>query len=622
MKIHSLTLAAFRGFTGVTLDLGARRILIGGINGAGKTTCREAIRWVLSGKAQGLDARGTGVEILAPETGNAPLVQAGVVLEEIGSVIRSWTPQTGTALSVERLTGGPTDQQAGLYEKLKTTEAFLQAVLDSATFLKLDHADAKALVMALLDVRVSVDLQGKGVAETLTLDELETAYQEAFNERKVAKKTLAGFFVPPAPVVVQHHPIEAIDATLKVRRDELDALLLKSGGTIARRQALETEKQQKFYAPPTFVHAAYANRAAVQARIEEVEERLAVMEADAIGDDIDEAIQTLPVAVEPGVGTEGRLVFLRSRMEALANHHPKNGCVLDPDVPCETTKVRFTKAAKTVEGQIDALPKPVAAVASAPKPPNPLTETRSLLDFLKTVDARFAESEAKTAQWRVDYKAVLDALEGLPSVDSEVKDIAELRGRIQKGEGIRQAAVDYAAAQQAYAKKVTERKALQAEVDRLEALVETLGPKGVRVKALGTAIAAFEEAINGFLVAFNYKIWFVLDPAWAVMVNGRRVESYSKSEQYRIGIAVQLAIAKMSGLDFAIVDELDMLTAANRETIARMLHFSALGQIIVLGSREPEVGLPTIEGVICHRLQMVGKASTIVETTGVAVAAS
>lgn len=623
MRLNSLTLAAFRSFNGITVPLGAPRVMIGGVNGAGKTSIRECVRWVLTGKAQGLDGRGTGVEALAPDTVNGATVQAGVAIEGIGLATRTWAPAIGVVLSVDRQVGSTSEQQTALYDRLKTTEAFLQAVIDSSTFLKLDHADAKALVMALLNVRVAVTLKAGGVPETLTLDELDAAYETAFNERKVAKKVAGSFFLTPAPVAQQHHPVEAIDATLKERREQLDALLVAHGGTIGKRAQLEAQIETlKGSTPVAFTDTEFGSVGQVRDAIAEVDERLGMMEQDAIGADIDEAMPTLPPRPVQNRDTFTDVQFFRSRVEALMGHQPKNGCVLDPEVPCETAKVRFTNRAKAVQKDIDAAA-PVEAVnvpVAAPAPPakaNPLTEVRQRLDLLKNIETRFVASDANRAAHVDALAKATEALAALPAVDETNSQIADLRCGIQKGEAMRQAAVDYAAAVETHAAKVEEKAKLDREVTRLEMLVDDLGPKGVRVPALKAAISAFEEAINGYLTAFDYKVWFVLEPAWAVMVNGRRSDTYSESERHRIGIALQLAIAQMSGLNFAIVDELDMLTAENRETVAKMIHFSTLEQVIVLASREPEVALPAIDGVICHRMVMGDdKQSRVAETTG------
>jgi hypothetical protein len=618
MKLNSLELKSFRSFSSVSVPLNARRVMIGGVNNAGKTSIREAIRWVLTGKAQGLDGRGGGTEVLVPDYGGASVVQAGLAIDGIGMAIRTWSPGTGGSLAVDHMAGSSTEQQQALYDKLRTTEAYLQAVLDTETFLQLDHANAKALLMGLLNVRVSLVLEANGVAEVLTLDELEVAYQIKFGERKVAKKALAGFQMPQAPVTASYAPIPDIDARLTELRTELDAKQRAIGGAVVTRaKVLERQTWLKSHVPEPYVGGDFETLDAVNEAIENTEERLAMMEQDAIAEDINEAIAPLQEGHE--AVTTMNVPLFKTRIEALTKHQPKKGCVLDPEVPCDTTKAKFTNRAKMLQKDLDALPLPSAPVAVEPKKPNPLTEARLRLEEYKAIAEKFRDSNKE----QFDHaQAITDNdrdLASLPNIAADETAIAALKERIQKGEGIRAAAVAYTKALETVAQADTQRKKLVDEVNRLEALVEQLGPQGLRVEALGQATTAFEDAINGYLKAFDYTVWFVFDPAWAVMINGRRLDTYSRSERYRIGIALQLAIAQMSGLDFAIVDELDMLTSVNREAVARILHFSTIGQIIVIGSREPEVALPVLEGLICHRVGMDAKHSAVVESTGVPV---
>jgi hypothetical protein len=85
-----------------------------------------------------------------------------------------------------------------------------------------------------------------------------------------------------------------------------------------------------------------------------------------------------------------------------------------------------------------------------------------------------------------------------------------------------------------------------------------------------------------------------------------------------------MAIAQMSGLGFAVVDELDMMTAGNRELMGRVLYNSKLDQVIVLSSREPETPLPDairIPGMIAIRLGSADGRSVVLEQVGEGVAA-
>jgi hypothetical protein len=143
------------------------------------------------------------------------------------------------------------------------------------------------------------------------------------------------------------------------------------------------------------------------------------------------------------------------------------------------------------------------------------------------------------------------------------------------------------------------------------------------VQALATALGPFQTTVNETLSGFGWTVTFQVDP-WQVQVNGRAVDTYSRSEQHRIGIALQMAIAQMSGLGFAVVDELDMMTAGNRELMGRVLYNSKLDQVIVLSSREPETPLPDairIPGMIAIRLGSADGRSVVLEQVGEGVAA-
>ena len=50
MKLTQIDLTSFRSFQGMGLSLAANRVLIGGLNGTGKTSIRDAIAWTLLGR--------------------------------------------------------------------------------------------------------------------------------------------------------------------------------------------------------------------------------------------------------------------------------------------------------------------------------------------------------------------------------------------------------------------------------------------------------------------------------------------------------------------------------------------------------------------------------------------
>lgn len=600
MKLTSIKLHRFRSFVDVDLPVEAPRILIAGLNGAGKSSIREAIRWGLTGVCEATDAKGAGYEFLIPNGVGSVAVDLDIA--DVGTVVRRRKNGFGTELQIGEFAGEPTVQQQSLYAKLGVSPPFLNAVLTTEHFLHLHHADAKRLVLDLLNVHVQVG------EERLTLDQLESRYNQAFEERKLSKSKLRAFLLPQPPSSEEMPSLERIDAQLATLRQELETLTAKTGATAGKRQILEkllATTTRTLETLPT------VDLEALEIALADQQTLVATLEAEV--DDIAEAMPTIPPP-----GSAERLPFLRDRIEALRQHKPTKGCVLDSRVPCDTPKVRFTKQAKALEEELDRL----EAVGGAETPArdmtahNTLREARRILQQLladrasaqSTLNAR-TKSEAELGQIRSDLKALG------PINSEETAGLEVLKTRIEKGTLLRKRAEMHWQTAKAYAEATARKAALEADVDRLESLCDDLGPNGLRVNALNEAIGAFTAKINAFTERFHWTVAFQVEP-WGVFVNGRPLGTYSESEQFRIGIAVQLAIAELSGLSFAVIDRLDMLDLENRKATSQMIVNSALEQVFILSTREPSQALPTMAGAICYRFALENGRTMVAERTG------
>ncbi len=606
MRLQEIQCRAFRSFVGQAINVDADRVIIGGVNASGKSTLREAVRFALTGSVKDADNNDLPGELLAPSFLGVSEAAASVVVDGIGRVERQWRPGTYT-LNAHGITGTSTVQQQALYDKLSTTEAMLQAVIDSRNFLRLHHAKGKALIMGLLDVRVVIDEEGNG--REYTLDELDAAYKDAFEQRKLAKLKQKGFALPPVPGPPETKmTLPRIEERLQECRQELDDALKVVGETSGMRAILRGRRRYCLDILHTTPKADPVYIAGLRNQIDELEERLGIMEAEPV---------TPRPAQDEDLSASGRLHILRNRAEALAKHHPDKGCVLDPEVPCETAKVRFTRAAKVVQAEIDAAPLLVSRAPAIPLP-SPMTDLRRQLDEFKRILAAHDRSQEDYERVTTELTEVDAKLSALPDTTEAEQDVEELRAKVAKGETLLRVSKDHQKAVGAYDKALQAQQALQADVDRLEARCALLGPTGARVAALAEKLGAFEEQVNVVTSAFGWTFKVQVEP-WQVMANDRPVQSYSWSEQYRIGIALQLAIAKLSGLDFAIVDELDLLDAANRKILFQMLYNADLGQIVILATREPDVALPTqkngspLPNTLCYRLGIQEHRSVILE---------
>ncbi len=594
MRLHAIELRAFRSFENETINVNTDRAIIGGVNASGKSSCREAVRFALTGSVKDADDNDLPGELLAPDFLGRPLAAAAVVVEGIGCVEREWTPGS-YRLGVSSFTGTPTVQQQALYDKLSTTEAMLQAVIDSRNFLRLHHAKGKALIMGLLDVRVKVEDQD------YTLDDLDAAYKDAFEQRKLAKLKQKGLAIPPlVPKPDTKMTLIQIEDKLKERRQELDEALKEVGGVTATRKSLEQQRDR--------LDGSWIGERKDPVYIAGLREQIPALEKELL------VAQMTPA--EKVVDERPPVDFLRNRAAALAQHQPRGGCVLDPTVPCETARAQFTRAAKVIDGEIAAAP--LLAGGKALPSPNQTGDLRRQLDEFQRILAAHDAAQAKYERLMAESTENDAKLAALPDTAEAEEAVTLLRAKVAKGDSLLRACQEYDKAFLAHQKALGQQQHLQAEVDALEARCTLLGPTGARVAALAEKLGAFEEQVNVVTSAFGWTLKLQVEP-WQVLANDRPVQSYSWSEQYRIGIALQLAIAKLSGLDFAIVDELDLLDAANRKLLFQMLYTSEVGQLLILATREPEVALPTqkdgspLPETLCYRLGIQNRRSVILE---------
>jgi len=617
MRIARLELRDFRchRHSTVTFD---HVTYIAGPNNAGKSSCVDALTWCLTGRTRGTDARGAGAAQLKRLTSAglpADRMHVTVEIEGFGPVTR--TLQGASAiLSVPDGTAGSAlwAQQGALETHLGASADVLHAVLSGDILLTLPHAEAKALLMAILDVRVPLE----GEAQPLTLAQLDARYQQAFDARKTAKAQLAAIQVPPAPAGELPDVVD-IERRLQELREREKALIAEEAETVgARRQqraALDHERQaltrqirDAAAAQPAQVLATPTLLAQFDAEVARLERELA---------------EEAPPYAETAAASEtarARLRVLGETVTALRTHSPSRGCVLDSAIPCKTAAKAFGGQVEQLQAELDRLSEEIRTLEAT----TVATQRREFdLDQAKrsvtTVREELARREAEAAR-RAEREARLAAIDAelasLPADPGPSPERAQLQQRIAKGQQVLKDAHAIHQQHALHQERLTARQAAAAEVTRLEALVEQLGPKGIRVAALAGALEGFHARINQHLAAWGYAVTCQLEP-WRVVVNGRGADLLSTSERLRVGLAVQLAIAEVTGLSFVAIDQVDLLDGANRAVLAELLHGWS-GQVLIAATRdEPPV---PIDGVTCYWLTAGQDGTTVERVEALAVA--
>jgi hypothetical protein len=134
-------------------------------------------------------------------------------------------------------------------------------------------------------------------------------------------------------------------------------------------------------------------------------------------------------------------------------------------------------------------------------------------------------------------------------------------------------------------------------------------------------IGSFTEDLNRHLAAFGYTCNLALEPFEVRVISpkdsrfGFALKHLSESEQFRFGVAFQIALAMVTGLRFVVIDRADLLDKERRKTLTSLLVNSALDQAIVLATSEEAPPSIAPQGVKFLSLAEGMKRDQILEST-------
>lgn len=582
-----------------------------GPNGHGKTTIVEALLWALTGRyARGTDGRGanTGELIRTGHTAARVTVHtsgAGDVLREVkGGKVR---------LLIEEQTVTEPDAQLAIYARMRTTEGRLRAVCHGATLLDADHAAGKDLLLDVLQVRVTVG------AQTYTLPQLDAAYDKAFDDRKAAKRDRDAIRVPARPE--QPAPdVAALEQRLADYREEEKRLIAASAETDGTRRQLHA-RVASLTSQRDRLQGEIDASASVHDDLDRLEQRLTELRAaPEPSADVDGDLTTLR---EQLVTASGRLRLLEDAVAGIASHSPTKGCVIDAAIPCKTSAKAFGDALTTLRSDLEQLREEVRTTQPRIQELEALARGREQAAGVRQRQIAAVEQdrsrlqsrarmrqadEARIAEVRADLEELEAELAACGPVAEASPRLAEVRASITKGETeVLPAARRLVDAWRVY--EDAQRRALEAgqTAERLEQLVEQLGPKGARVAALTAAVAAFTDRINTYLQRFGLTLAIEIEP-WCVRVNGRPASRLSASERFRVGACLQLALADYTGLHLAVIDNADVLVTPDARAAFNALAIewalAAPGrQVIVVAAKEDAWRIPAIPGTAVYRVR-------------------
>ncbi len=523
------------------------------------------------------DAAGRGAEALI--RAGAKELEVSATLENDETICRRRTPRSHIVeLNGKRV---PVDAAETSLGKRFGSADVLSAVLNADRFIDMSEAEQKRLLAQAVDAG-KVDIPDE-IGDTLrTLNEeppriasvgdVEAAYRRFSDLRAEASGTLKTLGQMEKPDISSDlPPVQEVRKKLEDLRQQKERLVVRKADADASWESAQARLKQ------------------LQAEIEEVsseilspsqEQELVQLESQrGHAENLRQELTDL-IAEQKAVGTS------LSAVAGLSSTCPACWQLVSEEVKTKRMEVlreRLAELEGLIQGAKEELTEYVELGAAA-----------SRLEGHRKASAR----QTKLEEERSKLQAVQKPIGG--DLDSRMTILVE---RISKGERVVERVQQLESAKEKWETYVKEKSSLETKISLLDRLTEFFGPNGAVMGHASGRIGSFTEDLNRHLAAFGYTCSFALGP-FEIRVNsskethfGLSLKHLSESEQFRFGVAFQIALAIVTGLRFVVIDRADLLDKEKRKTLTSLLLNSELEQAIVLATSEDAPPLIVPQGV-------------------------
>jgi len=597
MRIKNLRLSNFGPFAEASLDLSAPVTHIGGANGVGKSTILRAVAAALTGSCDlGESGRGLG-----------ELRRTGSKHRWAVALTAEWPDGTTETLTRQEGEGPSSAAQQLASAKLGIPRHHVRAALLAGELLHASDKDVQRLLLELADPGIELDAETSGLAvhcglrpsgSRISLAEMEALYQSAYKQRREAGRRVDGLrsAEPPVeglPADLADAPTTDLEVRLLDERRRAGAARADLEATrAAERSVAESARRAKEHVDAIAARHRESGEpdegaSEAAAAVEDLRSRLQAAE---------EAHEALSAAV---AAEREHLRIATARMEEaaaeadgikrLGDRCPTCRRQITPrqlDAILAPMRERWNEAKEFRRVAEEGLAQAEADLAAAASPRDlradlAASEKRVEAERRRAADAERLATEL-TAATADRNAAVAEADERGRALHSKADAIAARLAELEASVG---RLAEYVGARRAAERIASERAAAESERADLDRLCGLLGPDGLRKHTGGQGLAALEETINERLVGFTVELGPAARLQGPILVNGRSARLLSSSEQLRVGVGIQAAVARWTGLDLIVVDDLDRcLGAARRDLQAAVGAIGDECQVIVLAA--------------------------------------
>ena len=565
MRILMLTLKNFRSHQQTILDLD-RFNFVRGPNASGKSSIQMALEYLFTGRCEMTDAAGRGAESLI-RTG-AKELEVSATLEGGETICRRRTPRS----HIVELNGNrvPVDAAEASLEKRFGSSDVLSAVLNAGRFIEMSEAEQKRLLAQVVDggkIDIPEDIgnalraMNEEQPRMTCVADIEAAHRRFYDLRTDASRTFKALGQMEKPDIPSDLPsVQEVKKKLEELRQQKERLVAQRAEADATWEGAQARLKQ------------------VQAEIEEISSEILspsqeqeLLQLESQRDHAEKLRQELTDLIAEQKAVETSL----ATAQGLKDKCPTCGQPIAEEVKAgemETLRERHADLEGLIQG------------------------TREELNEYAEIEVATARLEghrkalARRAKL-VEEQSKLQAVQRPNGSDLESR-MTILVERINKGERVLEKAQQAESAKERWETYVRGKSALETRTSLLDRLTEYFGPHGGMMGQASGRMGSFAEDLNRHLAGFGYTCNFALEPFEIRVISSKdsrfrfSIKHLSESEQFRFGVAFQVALALVTGLRFVVIDRADLLDRERRKTLTGLLVNSALDQAIVLATSE------------------------------------
>lgn len=572
-------------------------IIVGDLN-SGKSTILQAIEFAFTGQCERFRKKTSDFSLLA-HTGKS---RFEVEVWTTFGVVKRGRTSDAQYLYWQQTAGSPAEVESAMFHDLKTTKDQLLAVM-TGDFLDLDADSQREMILRLMGVHIDMDAikqmfvdDGAGdqeafdyfkelyTADVTSIQHFNQAYKTVFNERTNVNRALKEA-KPIKPPDGKRPDVDAI----KFKLEKYDISLKDKIATAARLKAMDRSGELESITREARKLEAWFNSnskptledsKALLAKQKELYDKHEANKASYA------ALQREDIEAETEVRVHTQNVALLEKF---------NGICVAGTHQCPADMSLMRQAAKDSNVGLVAAKDKKASISQRLKVARTAAEDDfAISDIKKRVEGfrkreeAFEEKKREQAELEKRLTAAksasyeTDSGKKIKEAEEAVKD---LEGKISYGKDVLEKAQQWVAQERLSAGSEAGRAKLEVQSRHLEALCAFFGPDGSKKKLVESKVAGFQEAINEHLKPLGFTIGFSHDP-WRVNITpdplDRPVDRSSRSERWRLNVAIQLAISKLTDLGFVIIDNAELLTPEVRFSLLQTLKSAEVQGIVAL----------------------------------------